>query len=90
MARTLSLSSFCLTDYGVPTIYTQSLLEYWAFGQHCLSKSMTLCWSKELTFFVTSSCDTRLMNLSFNWRTSSSILVLDYIWLWSDSTILMP
>ena len=43
MARTLSLSSFCLTDYDVPTIYTQSLLEYWAFGQHCLSKSMTLC-----------------------------------------------
>ena len=46
----------------------------------CLSKSMTLCCSEELTFFETSSCDSRLVNLSFNLCTSSSILVLDCIW----------
>ena len=81
---TLSLSSFSLTDSSTPATSKHFLLEYWAFAQHCLSKSVTLCWSKELTFFVTSSCDSRLVNLSFTLRTSSSILVLDCISVWSD------
>ena len=58
--RTLSSSSFCLTDSGIPATSKHSLLEYWVFAQHCLSKSMTLCKSKELTFFVTGSCDSRI------------------------------
>ena len=45
----------------------------------CLSKSMTLCCSEELTFFVTSSSDSRSVNLSFNLCTSSRILVLGCI-----------
>ena len=84
--RTLSSSSFCLTDSGILATSKHSLLEYWAFAQHCLCKSMTLCWSKELTFYVTRSCYSRLVNLSFNLRTFSSILVLDWISVWSDST----
>ena len=84
--RTLSSSSFCLTDSGILATSKHSLLEYWAFAQHCLCKSMTLCWSKELTFYVTRSCYSRLVNLSFNLRTFSSNLVLDWISVWSDST----
>ena len=92
--RLLFSSSFCLTDSGIPATSKHSLLEYWAFAQHCLSKSITLHWSKELTFYVTSSFDSRLVNLSLNLRTSSGILVLDCIPVildcisgWGDSTI---
>ena len=42
---------------------------------------------KKWTFFVTSSHDSRLVNFSFNLRTSSSILLLDCISVWSDTTI---
>ena len=87
--RTLSSNSFCLTDSGIPATSKHYLLEYWAFAQHCLTKSMTLCWSKELTFFVTSSCYSRLVTLSFILGTSLSILVLDRTSVWSDSTIFM-
>ena len=41
--RTLSSSSFCLTDSGIPATSKHSLLAYWAFAQHCLSKSVALC-----------------------------------------------
>ena len=39
--RTLSSSSFCLTDSGIPATSKHSPLEYWAFAEHYLSKSMT-------------------------------------------------
>ena len=45
---------------------------------------MNLGWSKELTLF-----DSRLVNVSFNLRTYLSILVLDFISVWSNSTIFM-
>ena len=34
--RTLSSSSFGLTDSGIPATSKHSLLEYWTIAQHCL------------------------------------------------------
>ena len=56
---------------GIPAISRHSLLEYWAFAQHCLSKLVNLVNNKLLTFF----CYGQLCMQLRNWSIKSTYLL---------------
>ena len=56
------------TSRGMPATSKHSLLEYWAFAQHCLSISITLLLRSVLTFLTILISDLSLTKFSLNLR----------------------
>ena len=70
--QTRSSRSLTLTDDGMPEISRRSLLEYWAFAQHCFSIVWNLSDNRVFTYFVTLRSDFIWSNPSLILRSSAT------------------
>ena len=81
--QTFTSASSFLKDFDNPTISRVSLLEYWAFAQHCFSMSTKRKDKSEFAFLVTAMLTSSLSNLSFkSFRSSKTLAMEDSILLW--------
>ena len=86
-------SKFSLeTSQGMPTTSKDSLLEYWAFAQHCLSISITFLLRSVLNFLAILISDSRLTKFSLKFWIFSKASVFPLVYcsttlFWSDKVI---